>query len=223
MPTQRLHHVSSFIFRISIFGFPPTCRGVLCETNPIYHPNTQKMRNEPNCRTPSVPPPPISAKRTQLPYRWRLAGFSSPKNTKRTQFTTTPTQLRETNPILAPTPATHDPIMRNEPNFIPPHDQNPRNEPNSRVAFRISPRPNPNFYETNPIYPPPSFTPPPFPRNEPNLPHPTTQLRETNPILVPPPSSRPDRAPKYAKQTQFTDPRPKTAKRTQFPPRWTED
>ena len=43
----------------------------------------------------------------------------------------------------------------------------------------------------------------PITRNEPNLPRPTTQLRKTNPILVPLASSRPDRAPKYAKRTQF--------------------
>ncbi len=43
-----------------------------CETNPICPtptiPPTQKMRNEPNSRIPGVPPPPISAKRTQLPH-----------------------------------------------------------------------------------------------------------------------------------------------------------
>ena len=55
-----------------------------CKTNPIYHPNKQKIRNEPNPRTPSIPPPPISAKRTQS-QPWRTCG--GPQKTKRTQFT----------------------------------------------------------------------------------------------------------------------------------------
>ena len=79
-----------------------------CETNPISrapHPaNRQKTRNEPNLTPaqdlimqnepnllPQPPgPQPKNTKRTQLPYRWRLAGSSSP------------------------------PIMRNEPNLSPP-------------------------------------------------------------------------------------------------------
>ena len=90
------------------------------------------MRNEPNSRTPLVPlpsrrppHPPHYAKRTQFPYRGRLAGFPSPHYAKRTQFhpaacpkyakqtQSTPlvphayclvSQLRETNPISG-TPA----------------------------------------------------------------------------------------------------------------------
>ena len=49
-------------------------------------PTTQKMRNEPNPGTRSVPPPPISTKRTQF-HPQRTCG--RPKNTKRTQFQTT--------------------------------------------------------------------------------------------------------------------------------------
>ncbi len=110
----------------------------LCETNPIYHPptgtasrDTPIMRNEANSIIPSVPPPPISAKRTQSPPG---------KNAKRTQsqpprascllprasfLRNEPNlphhrqahdKLCETNPIPA---AGQPPNMRNEPNFTP--------------------------------------------------------------------------------------------------------
>ncbi len=88
-----------------------------CETNPIYPPNNPKIRNEPNFRIPSVPPTPISAKRTQftptpawptiqicetnpISYRWRLPGFPNPKMRNEPNSTR---RIYETNPIC-PTP-----------------------------------------------------------------------------------------------------------------------
>ena len=103
-------------------------------------PTTQKMRNEPNPGTRSVPPPPISTKRTQF-HPQRTCG--RPKNMKRTQFT-------------APPPP-RDPNIRNEPNFS--HgglveEQKMRNEPN--LPYRPVPLASrrlfhPQKCETNPI------------------------------------------------------------------------
>ena len=82
-----------------------------CETNPIYaYPslaNHPKMRNEPNSHIPTVPPPPISAKRTQ------------------SQDAPRPNAQNEPNLPHHYHPA--DPNMRNEPNY---RLANSRNEPN---------------------------------------------------------------------------------------------
>ncbi len=80
-----------------------------CETNPIYHPNNQKMRNEPNFRIPSDPPTPISGKRTQSPskppiYELRTTNYEL-YYAKRTQF--------------PPRPPTHDPKSAKRTQFPP--------------------------------------------------------------------------------------------------------
>ena len=102
---------------ISKSAFPPTRRGVLCKTNPITAApdlwrtkNTKRtqsqprgapiMRNEPNFRKPSVPPTPISAKRTQ---------FTISPASQRHLF-------RETNPIPAYQVSRRPLFQRNEPN-----------------------------------------------------------------------------------------------------------
>ncbi len=142
---------TQFPYRPHLAGFPtPHCakqtqfHKANCQ-NPTA--NSQKMRNEPNSRIPTVPPPPISAKRTQ----------SLPGNyAKQTQSTVPPasrcprsTQMRKTNPISIP-PA---PLMvENEPNL-------PSRQPN-----------HPPLCKTNPIY---HTTTLPIMRNKPNRRPPT--------------------------------------------------
>ncbi len=90
------------------------------KTNPIY-------------RTPSVPPPPISAKQTQSPYghgtpcphcakRNQFPQGQPPKNTKRTQFPPGPRPnppITRNEPNLRTGTACRAPIMQNKPNSRP--------------------------------------------------------------------------------------------------------
>ncbi len=120
---------------------------------------------------------PKNAKRTQFPYRWRLAGFPILHYRKQTQF------------LRIQRPAT--PKMRNEPNLTSPTTRKRETNPKRIIARRrrastyITPRfhrrgtpacpdqwPTPKKYETNPI--------------------PQGQLPKAN-----------TQKPKYAKQTQF--------------------
>ncbi len=130
------------------------------ETNPIYRipsvPPPPNMQNEPNLPLPQPGPRsnicktnPISA------YRWRLAGFPSPKKSKRTQFAT------RGGPV-------EDQKMQNKPN--PPYGHGPgapgcpkyakqtlfaakmQNEPNYHVPLASRRPPRGHLCETNPIY-----------------------------------------------------------------------
>ncbi len=109
----------------------PICPAPTITTN-------QKMQNEPNSRTPSVPPPPISAKRTQFPH---------------TKCPTAP-HLCETNPIPAHQVSHHPLFQRNEPNLPSRHAaHDPKNT--KRTQFRIPHAPpTAEKRETNPISPP---------------------------------------------------------------------
>ncbi len=107
-------------------------RAVLFETNPICHPNNQKMRNEPNSSIPSVPPHTNECE-------------TNPISTPRAY-------------CLLPRAS----IIRNEPNFRPggpAKGQKKRNEPNlspGNYAKRtqlphVSDFPTTQIRETNPI------------------------------------------------------------------------
>ncbi len=222
VPIQPSHHVSSLafrisgLFRISRFGFPPTCRGVLCKTNPIpatgdpdftkrtqftptpawptiqicetnpipaYQVSRQPrfLRNEPNFTSPTTKicetnpiftqPSPNYAKRTQFPYRWRLAGFPRPKYAKPTQFH-----------------KAHNPKMRNEPNSHTPSVPLP---PISAKRTQFDP-PSSLYFTKRIQFPPPIYI-----------------LQST--IYNPLPQSQPGQKPKaksqqllLTKRTQFT-------------------
>ncbi len=95
--------------------------------------NSQKMQNEPNFSIPSVPPPPISAKRTQFrPPTTRPTTQkyeTNPISARPTAKSKQPTAKKcETNPISA-YPASHHPLFwRNEPNLrLPQPRQGPKN------------------------------------------------------------------------------------------------
>ncbi len=117
------------------------------ETNPIFVPDYAKRtqfprtagvspafppgipRNEPNSRIPGVPPPPVSAKRTQ--------------------FTPTPacptTQKYETNPITRTGDSRTAPTTRNEPNFAcPTPRQHPKNTKRTQFSSPVMQN-EPNF------------------------------------------------------------------------------
>ena len=89
-PSSRPDHTPSFTKRtqFATTATPPTTQ--IFETNPIYPHDRpagpQIIRNERNSRIPSVPPPPISAKRTQ---------FTVPLASRRLPHA----QLCETSPI----------------------------------------------------------------------------------------------------------------------------
>ncbi len=129
----------STIYNIQSFGPIPARR--FCKTNPIliYHVSNHPpfMRNEPNSRTPSLPPPRIYAKRTQFRPR--------PRPSSHQKCETNPIcsdQLYETNPIsrtttrpmskMRKTNTIYDLFLRNEPN-LPPHAAL------STFAFPLSP------------------------------------------------------------------------------------
>ena len=81
---------------------------------------TPKKRNEPNFSLPSIPPPPIYAKRTQSQPRRTCGG-----------------QKNETNPIYRTGAACRVPIMQNEPNLpTRPPGQQPKNA--KRTQFRAN-------------------------------------------------------------------------------------
>ncbi len=93
------------------------CRGLIMRNEPnlphAHHPPTQKNTK----RTQFTPTVTLShaknAKRTQFPYRWHPAGFSTPYYAKRTQSTIPP------------------------PSRQLPHPPNPRNKPNCRPAAQL--------------------------------------------------------------------------------------
>ncbi len=108
------------------------CQPLLCETNPISPRRTTQIRKtNPMCPTTTVPPPPISAKRTQstvsppahdpimrnepnLPTTPVSPVPPSPENTKRTQLP--PGEFTKRTQSTVPPPS-HDTKIRNEPNF----------------------------------------------------------------------------------------------------------
>ena len=98
-----------------------------------------------------------------------------PKNAKRTQSTLPKTQICETNPIPQGRPPKNTKRTQFPP---PPPAQPPKN------AKRTQSHPA-QLCETNPIYRPASFTPPPFLRNEPNPKRPRAKKCKTNPISGP--------------------------------------
>ena len=170
---------------ISKSGFPPICRGELCKTNPIYPGHTPKTQNEPNSHIPSVPPPPISAKRTQFAPTLTIPHT---KKSKRTQFHQANSQ----------SPKAKSCFSRNEPNFTrggPMEDQNMRNKPNSASPTSLA---TPHFtkrtqFTTQPGNLTYGHDPPvadaPNAQNEPNSARPTAnrqpqkaKICETNPI-----------------------------------------
>ena len=227
MPIQHPHYVSSLafrisgLFRISIFGFrispdpSGTHRGVLCKTNPIYHPNSQKMRNEPNLPSrhphndpkirnePNLPPNP------EIPRTGTACRAPKTQNepNSHTATTRTTTQIRKTNPIphspgspkATQPPNIQSTIYTLQSLLAPPFRQN---EPNSRPATtrtttqerKTNPIPGGGFTKRTQFTPTPTILPPkppPITRNEPNL-HRSApveaQICETNPISTPPPT-----------------------------------
>ncbi len=186
MPIQPPHYVSSLafrisgLFRISRFGFSPTCRGVLCKTNPIPATGDPDFTKRTQF-TPTPAWPTIQICETNpIPHQFSTVYLS------------------------------REGLVRgSEPNFVPVHDQNTRNEPNSSFVIPAEAGIHePRRRETTNYQPKmrnepnlPSHHPPTLPnaQNEPNLPHPhhpPTQKYETNPIL-------PGQPPKKSKRTQF--------------------
>ena len=114
---------------------PPARQPKKRKTNPIcprdHSALRQKCENEPNSRTPSVQPPPISAKRTQFQHTQRPAtpNFSETNPISNHQYTfdnrqyTIPwpnpprSQISDVRCRISPCPP---PIMQNKPN-LPPH------------------------------------------------------------------------------------------------------
>ncbi len=150
--------------------------------------NCQKMRNEPNYRIPSVPPPHIHAKRTQFPplppsHRPKNAkgiqstNYEPPttnylcktnpiytrptiKNAKRTQFTVPPPHLfHETNPITAYQVSRHPIFMRNEPNFHHCHHPTDPKMQNEPNFACATPAQKPNYAKRTQFAPLPLYFP----------------------------------------------------------------
>ena len=146
----------------------------LLHTQGVKTLTNQKMQNEPN-----------------YPYRWHLAGFPIPKNTKRTLKITQAAGLPPlylTLTEVGDTPNSQK--MRNEPNLLsrhPPILPNAQNEPNLPHPHRPA---NPKM------------------RNEPNSPLPQPGPRAKYAKRT---QSRPAGCPKYAKRTQFPRTRCPTA------------
>ncbi len=224
MPTKPPHHVSSQLLRISHFlrilsrptlilrdepkkkHRPP--QAGLHQFNPPVSPagypslprsiaRTPFTRNEPNFSIPSVPPPPIYAKRTlrTIARRRRASTNITPRFHRRgtpaypDQSPTT--QKYETNPIYTP----HTPKYAKRTQFHPPQDPNARNEPNpSQPRWpKVSPDAHRETQSTN--YEPPT----------------TIQICETNPISAP---NRPPHDPKIRNEPNSTPPTAKSKQPT---------
>ncbi len=120
------------------FGFPPICRGVLCETNPISveAPNLRTMEHPPRrtnhqLRTKICETNPIYARpKCKTNPIYRTADLSPTRPT---------TQLHETNPISA-YPASRHPKNAKRTQFHPPACRMPH------ASCLV-----PQFHETNPI------------------------------------------------------------------------
>ncbi len=129
-------------------NWPPTARPIM-QNEPNFIPprascllpHASIMQNKPNSSIPSAPPFPRNE--PNLPPR---PPRPTPKSAKRTQFTHRHhphDQKCETNPISAPPPSCHPPIMRNEPKL--PYrwrlagfsNPNMRNEPNLQQPIYI--------------------------------------------------------------------------------------
>ncbi len=229
MPTQPLDHVSSQEFRNpdptrSVGAYyakrtqftPPKMRNEpnsrpatrrIYETNPIYHPNSQKMRNEPNFRVGFRISP-----RSNPQFLRNEPNFhkvNSPKMQNEPNFRVGFRISPRPNPQFSrnePNPSTAN--MRNEPNlpsrqlhtttfsakrtqFTTAHNPNTQNEPNLGTAGILPPQASPQIWETNPIT-----------QNEPNLIHPPRRSCSH-----------------FAKRTQSQHgPQPKMSKRSGDPP-----
>ncbi len=122
------------------------------ETNPIPPSRASIPRNEPNSRTPGVPP------HTKIRNEPNLAPLASPIMQNEPNLPPGRTQLRETNPISA-YPASRRPLfMRNKPNLpaariLP--ASHPRLLRKTNPISRLPGLPSPLLCETNPIIAPP--------------------------------------------------------------------
>ncbi len=124
---------------------PPNLQSTIYNLQSLPSPN---MRNEPNSRISSVPPPPVSAKQTQFTPP---PPSPQPKYAKRTQFrpanSQQPTTKKyETNPISSP-------LVPHAYSLVPRfHETNPISGPKNEILRTKDYMLKTAFNKTNPIY-----------------------------------------------------------------------
>ncbi len=112
-----------------------TCGGPKNAKRTQFYPKgTPNTQNEPNSRTPGVPPPPISAKRTQShPVSTSAFRISCLFRISSFRFRISPDlsgRIMRNEPNFSRGGPVEDQKMQNEPNLRLPHDPNAQNEPN---------------------------------------------------------------------------------------------